>query len=177
VAFHNFGPTLQHLCRADEVELPRLGPPVESWPPLRRVRRRPPISPLAPSSAVRSDPPKPRFPLSGLWRRGIDSAPPARGGTEGSGPTLLSHDSAGPRPDQRDCCPERVCLDSQASMMHEGYLTGGHDVDWLSNCRVVLPQRFVLSEPPRGPVHLRTGASSGRSTPGIGCSPAMAKAM
>ena len=27
VAFHNFGPTLQHLCRADEVELPRLAPP------------------------------------------------------------------------------------------------------------------------------------------------------
>jgi hypothetical protein len=29
VAFHNFGPTLQHLCRADEVDLPRLVPPIE----------------------------------------------------------------------------------------------------------------------------------------------------
>ena len=105
VAFHNFGPTLQHLCRADEVEWPRLVPPTESWPPLRCVRRRPPTSPLARSSAVQPDPPIPRLPPFGLWRRGVDSAAPARRGTDESWPTLLSHDLAGPRPNQRDCCP------------------------------------------------------------------------
>ena len=104
LACQNFGPALPHPRRADEVELPRLAPRAEPWPPLRRVRRRPPTSPLARSSVVKSDPLIPRLPLCGLWRRGIGNEPSAREGTEGSWPTLFSHDLAGPRPDQRDCC-------------------------------------------------------------------------
>jgi hypothetical protein len=156
VAFHNFAPTLQHLCRA---------PPVGSWPPLRRVRHRPPTSPLARSSVVQSDPPIPRLPLRGLWRRGIDSAPRARGGTEASGPTLLSQNSAGPRPDQPGdfslelalvpnaaalflllgsgrgtskgtCAAQKAMpVESQTPVMHERYLasarnSAGPDMTW-----------------------------------------------
>ena len=66
VAFHSFGPTLQHLCRAEEVELPCLAQLIKSWLRLRRVQRRPPTSQLVRSNAVQSGPPIPRLPLCGL---------------------------------------------------------------------------------------------------------------
>src|SRR5687767_8054773 len=91
---------LQHLCRAEEVEWPCLAQQIESWLPLRRARRRPPTSQLARSSVVQSDPPITRLPLCGLWQPGIDSAPPARGGTDASRLALLVCDSVGPVPDQ-----------------------------------------------------------------------------
>ena len=67
VAFHNFASTLQHFCRADEVELLRRAPSVGSWSSLRRVRRRPPnFSASAIERGAIGSPNTARLPLCGL---------------------------------------------------------------------------------------------------------------
>src|SRR6185503_2624769 len=110
VVFRSFGPTLRHLCRTEEVQLPCLAQLIESSLRLRRVWRRPPTSQPARSSAVQSGPPIPRLPLCGLWWPGIDSVPPARGAADAWRSALLVRDSVGPRPDQPGDFPFELSL-------------------------------------------------------------------